>query len=256
MGFFDKLTKGKGGYIFLSHSHADIDKVREIRNSLEQEGFEPLCFYLKCLSDDSEIEDLIKREIDAREWFLFVDSDNSRKSKWVTMEREYIKRTNSKKIVELNLENNDSIVYAVSKIVHSLRIYMSYSKNDIELARRIKHQLEEKDYLVYLAQDDVNLGIDYATTIYNAISEASQEGGVLVLITKDVLKSSSILREIDFALSRGGNIIPVLVGDVQLDSAFTFFLARHQMIRISQEPTDQEIEVLVDKIGRNIVNNI
>ena len=67
MGIFDQLQKSKGGYIFLSHSHEDIEKVREIRNSLEQDGFEPLCFYLKCLSDDSEIEDLIKREIDARE---------------------------------------------------------------------------------------------------------------------------------------------------------------------------------------------
>ena len=97
MSFFDKLKKAKGGYIFLSHSHDDIEKVREIRNSLEKNGFEPLCFYLKCLDDDSEIEDLIKREIDAREWFVFVNSENSRRSKWVTLEREYIERTNKKK---------------------------------------------------------------------------------------------------------------------------------------------------------------
>ena len=75
MNFFDKFKKSnKGGYIFLSHSHDDIDKVRKIRNHLEKDGFEPLCFYLKCLEDDSEIEDLIKREIDAREWFVFINS--------------------------------------------------------------------------------------------------------------------------------------------------------------------------------------
>ena len=103
MGIFDQLQKSKGGYIFLSHSHEDIEKVREIRNSLEQDGFEPLCFYLKCLSDDSEIEDLIKREIDAREWFVFVNSENSRKSKWVTLEREYILRTNRKKVITIDI---------------------------------------------------------------------------------------------------------------------------------------------------------
>ena len=87
MGFFNKKkidNNIQGGYIFLSHSREDIEKVREIRNSLEEEGFEPLCFYLKCLTDDSEIEDLIKREIDAREWFVFANSENSRKSRWVT----------------------------------------------------------------------------------------------------------------------------------------------------------------------------
>ena len=74
MGFFDKLNKTNGGYIFISHSHNDIEKVRKIRNLLEKDGFEPLCFYLKCLSNANEIEDLIKREIDAREWFIFVNS--------------------------------------------------------------------------------------------------------------------------------------------------------------------------------------
>lgn len=44
MSFFEKLTKEKGAYIFLSHSHNDIKKVREIRNRLEVNGFEPLCF--------------------------------------------------------------------------------------------------------------------------------------------------------------------------------------------------------------------
>lgn len=32
----DSLDKRKGGYIFLSHSHDDIVKAREIRNSLEK----------------------------------------------------------------------------------------------------------------------------------------------------------------------------------------------------------------------------
>ena len=112
MRFQDNLDKTKGGYVFLSHSHADIDKVRKIRNALENEGFEPLCFYLKCLSEDNEIEELIKREIDAREWFVFVNSENSRNSKWVTLEREYINKTNAKKIltVDIDDEEDDSSV--------------------------------------------------------------------------------------------------------------------------------------------------
>ena len=49
-----------------------------------------LMFYLKCLSDENEIEELIKREIDEREWFIYADSQNARASRWVQTEREYI----------------------------------------------------------------------------------------------------------------------------------------------------------------------
>ena len=152
MGFFDKLKKSKGGYIFLSHSHDDIEKVRKIRNGLENKGFEPLCFYLKCLTDDSEIEDLIKREIDAREWFIFANSENARKSKWVTMEREYITRTDSKKIITIDLDDEKDVAEAINGILHNLRVYVSYSSRDNKIARRIKDKLEEKDYLVFLLQ--------------------------------------------------------------------------------------------------------
>lgn len=37
-----------GGWIFIFHSHLDIDIVRRIRNKLEDRGFEPLMFFLKC----------------------------------------------------------------------------------------------------------------------------------------------------------------------------------------------------------------
>ena len=71
----EKRMQKDGGWIFISHSHLDIELVRKIRNELEAKGFEPLLFYLKCLNDDSEIEDLIKREINEREWFIYVDSE-------------------------------------------------------------------------------------------------------------------------------------------------------------------------------------
>ena len=62
-----------GGFLFISHSHKDMDKVRQLRNNLEDEGYEPLCFYLKALDDsEEELDDLIKREIDAREWFIYA----------------------------------------------------------------------------------------------------------------------------------------------------------------------------------------
>ena len=58
----------KGCWIFISHSSADIKKIRIIRNEFEKYGQNPLAFHLKCLSTDTdagciELENLIKREI-------------------------------------------------------------------------------------------------------------------------------------------------------------------------------------------------
>lgn len=85
-----------GGRVFLSHSHQDIETVRNIRNQFEKLGFESLMVYLKCLSDKDEIEDLIKREINERDWFVYLDSPNARKSNWVQTERAYIETLKDK----------------------------------------------------------------------------------------------------------------------------------------------------------------
>lgn len=253
MSFFDKLKKAKGGYIFLSHSHDDIEKVREIRNSLEKDGFEPLCFYLKCLNDDSEIEDLIKREIDAREWFIFVNSENSRKSKWVTLEREYITRTDSKKILTVDIDNIDVISKTIQKITHNLRVFISYSSKDTELARRIKDKLEAKDYLVFFAPDSIPAGVSYASVISNAIYEASQEGCVMVLLTRASMESAYVSREVSRAVSNNGTIVPVAIGDIGLTDEFEFYLHANQIYRLSESPTDAEIDQMIDRIGYSIL---
>ena len=45
-------TQRHGAWIFLSHSHHDLEKVRHIRNELERRGHHPLLFFRKCLEDD------------------------------------------------------------------------------------------------------------------------------------------------------------------------------------------------------------
>jgi hypothetical protein len=63
-------------WVFLSHSNKDYDRVKEVRNMLESMSFRPIMFYLLCLSDNDEVDNLIKREIDARTRFIYCDSEN------------------------------------------------------------------------------------------------------------------------------------------------------------------------------------
>jgi len=57
----------EGGTPNVSHSHRDLEKVREIRNELERRGCNPLLFFLKCLdADNALLPKLIQDEIKAR----------------------------------------------------------------------------------------------------------------------------------------------------------------------------------------------
>ena len=248
MGFFEKLRKPEGGYLFLSHSHNDIEKVRVIRNGLEQEGFEPLCFYLKCLNDDAEIFQLIKREIDAREWFVYLDSDNAKQSYWVTQEREYISSTDRKKIINVNLDDPEAASRVIRKILHNLRIYVTYAHRDRALGDRLIGKLKKKDYLVF-SDRDILCGANWASMIANAILEAAKEGCVVALLTQDALNSVSVQQELIFALESGGNILPILVGDAKLEGALRLLLNNRQCFYLGTNPGDEELDKLIDEIG-------
>lgn len=95
--FLDRLNKVllnvdfSNAWVFLSHSNKDFEKIIRIRNRLEELDYRPLLFFLKCLDDDKEVFELIKREIRARDRFILCDSKNSRESEWVQKEVDYIK---------------------------------------------------------------------------------------------------------------------------------------------------------------------
>lgn len=91
-------------WVFLSHSHKDYDKVIQVRNMLERRKFKPLMFFLKCLENDTEVDSLIKREIDCRYRFILCDSANAQASKWVQEEVRYIKDKKKRYCETVNLD--------------------------------------------------------------------------------------------------------------------------------------------------------
>ena len=267
----ENSTNTKGGYIFLSHSHDDIEKVRQIRNSLEKDGFEPLCFYLKCLNDDSEIEDLIKREIDAREWFVFVNSENARKSKWVTLEREYITSTNSKKIITVNIDNKDSITHALTIIKNNLRIFLLFSHKDFQIAKVINDRFQEKDYLaslVHLSFYNSHKDNDYLnflaslnyndyqkmTTLNRALFKASKNGRLLILLSKNSICNRQIKFIIEKAIDKCSNIIPVALGDIAIDDSWKYLLLDNTWYHLPSVPTYEDIDKMIDAISNEIIS--
>lgn len=128
-----------------------------------------------------------------------------------------------------------------------MRVFFSYSHRDIELAKKIQRRLKNKDYLVF----DPNFipGDNWIKATVNAIEEASRDGCVIVLITPNSLQSNSVQNEIMFASREGGNIIPIIVGDTKLNPILLYELSATQTYNLSENPTNEEIDEMIDKIG-------
>jgi hypothetical protein len=77
-------------WVFVSHSHSDLEAIRRVRDEFERLHANPLLFFLMCLKDDEEVDQVIKREITACNVFLICDSPAAQKSGWVQKERQFV----------------------------------------------------------------------------------------------------------------------------------------------------------------------
>ncbi len=237
-----------GGWVFISHSHRDIEKVRRIRNHLEKMGFEPLMFYLKCLSDENEIEELIKREIDEREWFIYADSPNARASKWVQTEREHIETHDGKRVFTIDLNADiDEQLRTIEHIARQMRVFLSYSRSDRALADKIREKLLERDMLVF-DEESVPAGEELMTHVTEKIEAAARNGFIVFLVSESSLRSPWVKEEIFHAVKAGGKVVPVFVGRASFGPDVLDFLGENQGVSISEKPTDGELDKIVDLI--------
>ena len=205
----------EGAWIFLSHSHQDYDRVAQVRNYLEQLGHHPLMFFLKCLSDDHEVDGLIRREIEARSWFVLCSSANSKNSSWVKSEVEIIKALSEKTYSEIDLDDAnldlDSKLFA---LVHKATVFLSFNHNDEEVARKIQETLKAHDFGVF-SDLDLRGSEDWQKRTNEELESAARRGTVLFLLGARSLDSIFQQRELADALriattqGRRGHILPI-----------------------------------------------
>lgn len=217
-------NKGKGAWIFLSHSNKDIEEVRKYRNELEKLGHNPLMFFLKCLdNDDARLPELIRDEINARQWFVLCDSPSAKVSKWVQEEVMIIKGIdNSDKVFEIiDLRNdlNENLPKLI-RLSKRARIFLSYSHLDYETAERIRQVLEKHDFDVW-SPSAIRPGVEFVEAIKSEIDNSLSHGFVLVLLSELSLKSKWCRLETKYALqhaaaSRQSNVIPVIIKQFDL----------------------------------------
>ena len=204
------VNEDKEIWIFLSHSNKDFAKVRLIRNYLEERSCRPLMFYLKCLSNDDEIDDLIKREIDCRTRFIICDSENSQASKWVKSEVEYIK-SQQRTYETIDLSKSEmEIEEQLDKLVKSTRIFLSYSRSDYELVNAVYSHICKYDIRCFFEAESL-ASVNFQKQISHALSLAKDFGFIAFFASQHSLSSPYCMKEVQEAVELGANVFILLL---------------------------------------------
>lgn len=89
------------------------------------------------------------------------------------------------------------------------RVFISYSRKDIDLVRDIARRLRKAGFEPNMASDDVSGGSDWKNAIRQGIREADV---VLFLLTRESLASDWTMTELGLAEGLDRMVIPVTVG--------------------------------------------
>ena len=205
-------------WVFLSHSNKDFEKVRIVRNLLEENGFRPIMLYLRSKEDPSKVEELrqlIYDEIDHRNRFIYCKSPNAEASTWVEDEVNYIKRKD--RIFDtINIELPESeLKEKLDGFRKKSNIFISYQRDDLEIAKSIANRLKKYEFNVWIDFSDLRVGDDFQKEIQNALLKAVNNGYVVTLLNDRVFDSHGWTRaELKLALQKGEypekSMIPVV----------------------------------------------
>lgn len=193
-------------WVFLSHSNKDYEKVRIVRNILEEHGFRPLMFFLKCLDDDKnddEVRRLIQREIDSRNRFILCDSPNAQASDWVQEEVSYIQsKQRFYQTVDLkDVDNPEKLAESILLFKKRSTVLLSYSKYDSEIAKDLIGRLGSSDFIITDLHNSLTIE-DYASNyLADTIKKSISGGGYYIaLIGKRFTESLWCMKELQYAI--------------------------------------------------------
>lgn len=224
---------GTNAWVFISHSNKDFEKIIKVRNKLEKLKYKPLLFFLKCLEDDTEIFELIKREIKARDRFILCDSHNSRISPWVQKEIDYIKSLHRPYEI-IDLDADDSVINkCIERFDRRSSVYI-WSTSD-EITEQLSKILIGKAFKVgILPSTYLNDYLDFKRGIQvKDFKEIDSNAYIVTIINRELNKNEkSVLDSCsDYFRSSDGDTFLLYVVSVNEDERSALIKANTEFLK-------------------------
>ena len=265
----------EGFWVFISHSTKDFERVRLVRNALEDSGFRPILFYLKCLENENEVNDLLKREIDARKRFSLCDSPNAQASKFVQSEVDYIRSKNRMyEIIDLSQIDMESqnaekeVLELIKPFRRRTSVFISYSNRYRSFAKQLESELIKRGFKAW--DMDFYWDVDFHESqipgtapagtwdflTKRSIEASLSNGYVIGLIGED--DSANSVKEIEYAFQiRPSQVLPVIIGN-QNEEILPDLLQKANILDVSHiaSPVEKAKAIIDELISLDLRNQI
>lgn len=255
--------KKANGWVFLSHSSKDYESVKLVRNYLEDNGFSALMFYLKCLEEkekESFVQDIIKWEIKSRNIFVLCNSEEAKSSDWVREEFDYVKTLENKIIKEIDMETfkykKATALSVLDDLINHATLYFIYHSENRDIVTKIYDFFNAKGFKILKNYSNTtsNTNNKKSQNFVSAIEEASEQGTILIFLSKKVLESKWFWNEKEMVLnSKNKNfIIPIILDDVRIEE-FPAFRNSKYTLTLNSNLNEQEnylskIDDMINKV--------
>jgi len=179
------------GAAFISYAYRDEKALEQLTNilpdSVRPSPFRPL----NVAPSEMVSNELIKSIIDCRS-LIYIDTPNSRASRWVTLEREYARRCGKRVFSYIP---NGAQLEVDGRSPFDLPVFPSYTAGDKEKVEWIiKFMREERYFDIFIARQDLAGGDNWANAIKIAMYDRLKRGGYTVLFWSAKAARSSFVQ--------------------------------------------------------------
>lgn len=263
----------EGFWVFVSHSTKDFEKVRLVRNALEDSGFRPILFYLKCMENEDEINELLKREIDARRRFILCDSPNAQASRYVQSEVDYIRsKKRMYEVIDLfqvdmkspNVEKD--VLNLIKPFKRRASVFVNYSDKEYTFAKLLESECLKNGFQAWDMDFYVNQTSGFGPELNNwefltkqSIKATLYNGYYIGIISSD--SSTTTMKDTKYAYELApSRVLPVIIEEIEIDR-IPESLRKENILNVSNNVSIEEkakaiVEALISFDLENQYNNM
>lgn len=124
-------------------------------------------------------------------------------------------------------------------------IFISYSRQDSDFARRLYRELERFRVRGFMDVSDISAGADFSRQIREAINSSD---ALLVILSKSAAESSYVMAEIGMAQSMGKTVLPILAPGENYEQSVPPQLLDRVVVDANSAPIDEVAAKIVSAI--------
>lgn len=124
-------------------------------------------------------------------------------------------------------------------------VFISHSQKDRPVAQRVLRLLEQEKIRCWIAPRNVPAGMTWSKAIPDAITKSRI---MVVILTSGANTSDHVSREVELALKREVDVIPLRVEEVEPAGSLEYWIGQLQWLDAVAPPLEDHIGVLIEKV--------